>query len=210
MKTKDFIKMLQDADPEGEGYIRMDGGIPYHAEAKEGYWDGPYSYIDEDGNYVYSIEGYKVDIYCNEIDDFVSNLVNIHEPNNWEKIKSKFKFKLGGYCVEGQRNERAERVLKQAKEAFDMITEFKKDSLNKSTIQAVERYNLGWRFFQDKRVDDKLKPNLYYYSHWKIVEPNLKIQSSCMHDVNGVLHSGLFERIENKKEEDYYEWILKE
>ena len=31
-----------------------------------------------------------------------------------------------------------------------------------------------------------------------------------MHDVNGVLHSGLFERIENKKEEDYYEWILKE
>lgn len=38
MKTKDFIKMLQDADPEGEGYIRMEGGVPVYAEAKESYY----------------------------------------------------------------------------------------------------------------------------------------------------------------------------
>ena len=28
MKTKDFIKMLQDEDPSGEAHIRMSGGVP--------------------------------------------------------------------------------------------------------------------------------------------------------------------------------------
>ena len=31
MKTKDFIKMLQDADPSGELHVRMQGGIPRFA-----------------------------------------------------------------------------------------------------------------------------------------------------------------------------------
>lgn len=50
MTTSEFIKMLQDADPSGEAHIRMSGGVPKYAELKEGYWDGPYSYIDSDGN----------------------------------------------------------------------------------------------------------------------------------------------------------------
>jgi len=59
MKTSEFIKMLQEADPSGEAHIRMEGGIPRFAELKEGYWDGPYSYLDEEGNWVYSTEGNK-------------------------------------------------------------------------------------------------------------------------------------------------------
>jgi hypothetical protein len=58
MTTKEFIKILQDADPSGEAHIRMEGGIPMYAELKAGYWDGPYAYI-EDGKYVYSAEGSK-------------------------------------------------------------------------------------------------------------------------------------------------------
>ena len=50
MKTSEFIKMLQEADPSGEAHVRMYGGVPKFAELKPGYWDGPYSYIDEEGN----------------------------------------------------------------------------------------------------------------------------------------------------------------
>lgn len=220
MKTKDFIKMLQEADPEGEGYLRMDGGIPQFATAKEGYWDGPYAYVDENGNYVYSIQGYKVDLYCMDIDDYVGQHIDIHNPNNWEEIKSKFVFELGGYCIESQRNERAEGVLKQAKEAFDMHTKIWKDLLEQSIKHALDRVEEGWRFFQDKKVDGTEKPGYYKFYHWKIIEPNNKkilgiiptkdkIHSSNMHDTNGVLHSGLFEKLDNNEMSGYYEWKLK-
>ena len=74
MKTKDFIKMLQEADPSGEAYIRMQGGVPHCAELKEGYWDGPFQYIDDDGNFVTSIKEFKVDIHCIDILKFNPSL----------------------------------------------------------------------------------------------------------------------------------------
>ena len=73
-------------------------------------------FIDEEGNWVYSIKDNKVDVYCEDIDDFVANKINAYRIPAWEDIKSKFRFELGGYAVEGQRNERAENVLKKAKE----------------------------------------------------------------------------------------------
>ena len=122
MTTKEFIKMLQEEDPEGNGHIRMDGGIPRFAIAKEGYWDGSYAYLDENGNYVTSIENYKVDIYSMNISDFVEDLYK-HEETTWDDIKEKFKFKLGGYAIKEQRQEREDRVLIEAKKAFDMMVE---------------------------------------------------------------------------------------
>lgn len=71
MTTSEFIEILKKADPSGEAHIRMEGGIPLFAELKPGYWDGPYSYIDKDDNYVYTSAGSKVDIYCVDIWDFV-------------------------------------------------------------------------------------------------------------------------------------------
>ncbi len=206
MKTKDFIKMLQEADPTGEGYLRMEGGIPYCAIPKEGYWDGPYSYIDEKGNYVYSIEGYKIDLCCIDVDGFVERHFDLHEPNNWENIKSKFIFKLGGYCNPDSRNERADQIIKTAKEQFDLLTEIYSKFLKESTEEAVEKYKKGWRYFQNKKVEED---KMYYYYSWKIFEPNfIKVHSSSVHDTNGVLHSGLFEKHDNYLREGYYEWKL--
>jgi len=38
MKTKDFIKLLQEADPSGESYVRLPcGGAIWSAQLKEGY-----------------------------------------------------------------------------------------------------------------------------------------------------------------------------
>ena len=215
--------MLQEADPEGEGFIRMEGGIPTFAEPKEGYWDGPYSYIDEEGNYTYSTEGYKVDIYCMDIWDYVEN--NVDENTSWEELKIKFKFKLGY----SENESRIESILKTAKEAYDYISDMEKQMLEESISIAVQRAKEGWRFFQDKKVDlesdDKKRMFIYYY--WRLYKPkeNIKLnwfskmfsrddwknkwQSSSLRDTEGIMKSGLFEKLDNNELEGYYEWVLK-
>lgn len=211
MKTKDFIKMLQEADPKGEAHIRMYGGIPRFAELKEGYWDGPYSYIDEDGNYVYSASGMKVDIYCEDIDDFVERNFNLHDPDNWENIKDKFKFDLNVYGSESSRNEKAQRVLKTAKEDYEMIYDIHKRSFDESEARAV-RYvgEEGWTFFQNKLVDDKsLRPNMHHYYTWKIYDKDGNLQSSNIYNVQGVYKSDKFERVDNGEKVGYYQWVMK-
>ena len=210
MKTKEFIKILQDADPSGEAHIRMSGGIPSHAVLKEGYWDGPYSYIDEDSNYVYTTQGMKVDIHCTEIDDFVEEHVNIHNPNNWEEIRDKFKFDLT-YAIKEQRDERSGRVLDNAREAFDMITGIRKTMLSESEVRAINNAKKGVRFFQNKLVDDEtLRPNLHHYYTWEIIDTNNKRIGSNPYHVEGVSKTGNFERLDNNVKEGYYEWVLKE
>jgi hypothetical protein len=92
MKTKDFVKMLQEADPTGEAHVRMSGGFPHMAILLPGYYDGSYSYLDEEGNYVVSRAGTKVDIYMMGIEEFVEHNYDPKDPNNWEKIKSMIKF----------------------------------------------------------------------------------------------------------------------
>lgn len=208
MKTKDLIKMLQDADPSGEGYVRMAGGVPYHAEPKNGYWDGPYSYIDDNGNYVYSIEGYKVDLCCKDITDFVQE--NVDENTTWEEVERKFIFKLGGYATKEQHDQRAESILKEAKEAFEFVSKLEKDSLQKSINDAVQRLKEGWRHFQNKDVDKDEKPNIHKYYTWKFKNHEGKYDGgSNLYMTEGLQKSDLFERIDNNAEPGYYEWILK-
>lgn len=119
MKTKDFIKMLQDADPTGEHHVRLNDGFPVFAELVEGYYDGSYNYIDDDGNFVRSNEDSKVDIMTMTIDDFVSQYYNEKELDNLEKIKSKIKFKLDGLSDENQRKESEDKFLILVKKSWD-------------------------------------------------------------------------------------------
>jgi hypothetical protein len=118
MKTSEFIEILRKADPSGKSNIRIQGGIPIFAELKQGYWDGPYSYIDKDGNYTYSSEGYKVDIHCIDIWDFVER--NMDRETKWEEIEDKFKFKLT-YTSKERKDEIINSILKEAKEAYNDI-----------------------------------------------------------------------------------------
>lgn len=99
MKTKDFIKMLQEADPTGEGYVRLPGGgAPWFAEPKEGYWDGPYQYLElgeekrfypHDSVLVTSTKGYKVDIHVMDRDTIIWD-----EEGDLERIKKRIRFDL--------------------------------------------------------------------------------------------------------------------
>lgn len=71
MKTKDFIKMLQDADPSGELHVRIrDGGSPEYAVVLPGFYDGPYEYL-QDGKLVISDKASKVDIYTISYEDWI-------------------------------------------------------------------------------------------------------------------------------------------
>jgi hypothetical protein len=209
MKTKDFIKMLQEADPSGEAHVRMEGGIPCFAELKPGYWDGSYTFIDEDGNFVTSIKDVKVDIYTMSIDDFVERHFNYHDPNSWDKIKEKFKFELGGYCIKEQRDEKAESVLKSAKEAYDEWYDISKTHYEKALEEMQENSKKGWTWFQNKKVDSDEKPNMHHYYTWKVYDKDKKEQGSNLHNTECIQHSGLWEKIDNRVKEGYYQWILK-
>jgi hypothetical protein len=209
MKTKDFIKMLQDADPSGEAYLRMEGGIPLFAEHKPGYWDGPYSYVDEDGNYVYSTKGSKVDIHCIDLDGFVERNFNIYEENNWEKIKSMFKFELT-YSIPEQRKEREDSIINSAKKYWDEYFEWQTEWNEDKKKKAIENSENGWIWFQNKLVDDEsLKPNMHHYYTWKVYDKDGKEQSSNPYNVEAVYKSGLFERLDNDVKPGYYQWVLK-
>ena len=210
MKTKDFIKMLQEADPEGEAHIRMTGGIPYYAELKEGYWDGPYSYIDDQGNYVYTTQGLKVDLYQKDIEEFVESAFNLHDPNRntWESIKNKFKFSLG-YSIESQRKEREDSILKEAKESFDIIKEVHQGSYNRSLEDMEKNALKGWTWFQNKDVEKNETPNMHVYYTWKIFDENKKEQGSNVWNTQTILKSGKWEKSDNNVKSGYYQWIYK-
>jgi hypothetical protein len=212
MTTGEFIKLLQKEDPDGTAHLRMSGGIPKYVVHKEGYYDGPYSYFDKEGNWVYSIQGSKVDVYCEDIEGFVSNKLDTYQIPTWESIKEKFKFELGGYSVESQRNERAEGILKQAKEAYDDMLAVYEGFQDRYEKIAVERANAGWKFYQDMEVDNPdIHPNLHHYYTWLIYDENGKFkgEGSCVADTQAVYKSGLFERKASELVHGYYEWTLK-
>jgi len=204
MTTKEFIKMLQEADPEGNGHIRMEGGVPIHAIGKEGYWDGPYSYINENGEYVYSTRGYKIDIYWEDVYDFASNQYS--RDKKWEDVEKLFKFELT-YANESQRKEREDTILKQAKEAFDSSKEIDDRLFEQGKQKMIENSNKGWTWFQNKMVDSERGMHVYYT--WEIFDENGKSQGSNLHMTESVQLSGLWEKLDNNVKPGFYQWILK-
>lgn len=210
MTTAEFIKQLQEADPDGTAHIRMSGGIPRFAELKEGYWDGPYSYINENGEYVYSINGLKIDIHCIDIMDFVEENYS-HGETSWEDIEKLFKFELDGYCNVSQRDERKDRILNQAKKDFDELFEIHDKMYKKQLGEAIEKAEAGHRWFQNKEVDTVTEGhNLHVYFTWRFLSPEGQEDShSTPWRVKPVLKSGLWERLDNNIKEGYYEWVYK-
>lgn len=206
MTTKEFIKMLQEADPSGECHIRMPGGIPIHAEHKEGYWDGPYSYINEEGQYMYTTQGSKVDIHTYDIEDFVESNYSIGK--TWEDIEKLFVFDLT-YSNKESRDERANSILAQAKESFMEIDKIHRDLYNKALEEMIQNSDSGWTWFQDKKVDLNERPNLHIYYTWKIYDKWGKSQGSNLHNTEPILESGLWEKHDNGVKEGYYQWIKK-
>lgn len=126
MKTKDFIEMLRRVDPDGEAHLRFNNGeIPVSCELKEGYWDGPYTYIDDRGNYVTTSRGYKVDVNMVDLEEHVWNVYDHYDSvmSTWEGVRNMLVFDFGNYTDEGQRKGRENIILAKAEEHFKEANE---------------------------------------------------------------------------------------
>jgi Zn-finger nucleic acid-binding protein len=195
MKTKDFIKMLQEADPEGEGYIRFpEGGAPWFAEVKEGYWDGPYQYLEKgdkhrDLTVVTSTEGYKVDLHAFNIDDIVWE-----ERGDMNKIRKRIKLQTTYLNQEHHSKPFWKNIEKEAEYARKRDENFLKEWYG----QVLEEYyEDGWEIRQP--LD---KPIGYYNcmtAHKLLCVPKNLNQGSC--DI--LIRSGNFYPEKKKK---YYVW----
>jgi hypothetical protein len=186
MKTKDFIEMLQKEDPTGECHVRLPGGIPWFAERKEGYWDGPYQFIDEDGNFVISIKENKVDINVLELEDFI-----------WENKGdySKIKFEFDGYVEK-------EKHIQEYIERFEKIAEeykrFHQQSLEHHTFQVLKKLNEGWKIREEKIGSKKYMMDYVFESG---------TERMCIGDCQAVHETELFESYDETAIERF--WRLK-
>jgi len=151
MKTKDFIKMLQEADPDGECHVRLIGeGVPTAAVPKEGYYDGSTMYINDDGKMVITDEDEKLDIYATDLESFV-----------WERDGDLDQIVFANKDITDQRyREDAEKYAKAFK-AYD-------DSSRAKFIEGLLlKMQDGWRIVQPASY-----PIGRYNGMWLIQDPD--------------------------------------
>lgn len=201
MKTKDFIKMLQDVDPSGEANISMEGGVPVFASLLPGYYDGSYSYLDEEGNYVTSKNDSKLCIHCKSSYDFIDDEYEVGM--SWEEIREKFRF-------ENISDEYIESFLSRVKIQFREIEEMETNIYNDSLDEMIEKAKSGWEWYQDKKVDLHYGEdiNMHMYYTWKIYDEHGNIQGSCISNTESIQKSGLWEKLDNNKLKGYYQWVF--
>lgn len=133
MKTKELIKLLQEEDPSGEGHVRFRGyGVPCSCSAVPGYYDGSYDYI-ENGRFVISKKGYKVDVYTKDLEDFLWE-----EKNHPRMVKTV-----------GLRKEDEKHIDDYAKKTYKQAQAFHKQ-LNEEMLERVQdKVKDGYILVQD-------------------------------------------------------------
>lgn len=146
MKTKDLIKMLQEEDPEGECHVRIatenSVGTPLKAERKEGYWDGYYSYIEDEVMH-FSIAKEKVDLYIMNEEDWAETY-----PKTWE---SKVDFHFNGYAYKEQQIDHIDRIKKRMFEVAEEVKEIDQQIKERQYSEMVEKIKNGWEIIDETR-----------------------------------------------------------
>ena len=133
MKSKELIQLLKKVDPEGECHIRTSGGAVYDVERKPGYWDGMYRYIDEEGNFVISTEGDKIDIDSIDLESWV-----------WENKEDKVKFELT-YLDDGEHEKEIREKIKEYVANRDRL---QLQLMKSSVYDIMLRIRDGWKIMQ--------------------------------------------------------------
>lgn len=193
MKTKDFIKMLQKEDPSGEGYVRIGGGAIIFAETKLGYWDGPYEYKDENDVLVSSIQGYKIDIHTESMEDIVWEC-----DGDMDKVREKIRFEYQGYLDKGEK--RINDIWKSLEKKAEYVREKHQESLKNYTEKIIKRYK------KDDFIIEKINeehPLLMTNFSWKHGEK----LSICGGEYDVIFDTDLFEKVDYKK--GYYKLKIK-
>lgn len=155
MKTKDFIKMLQEADPSGESHIRMSGGVPYVAIKIPGYYDGTYQYIDDDDNFVYSSQNSKVDIYQLNQYDYINKLIEENRNITLDEVLNKFIFDYGNYA-NSVMNDKIEKIRKSIESDYNDIKEVDDRLYNEVLSESLVNQEKGWKWFTIRNHDGNI------------------------------------------------------
>lgn len=186
MKTKDFIKMLQKEDPTGECHIRLGRGAPQQAERKPGYWDGPYQYIDDDGNFVISIKEEKIDVHSVDWEEFI-----------WEHDGdySKIKFEFDDYC---EKEKHIQDYIERFKKVSEEHKRFEQQSLEHHTFQVLKKLQGRWKIKEEK-------PNKKYMMDYV---KGSKTKRMCMGDCEAIHKTDFFESYDEDDTSRF--WRLKD
>lgn len=188
--------MIQKADPTGESHIRIEGtGIPIAAELVEGYFDGPYHTIDENGNYVISIQGNKVDIHTLDLKEHVCDSVTSEK--SWEEITRTILFEFDGYHPDTI-DERKHKYFEIARKAFDEMTAIYDRFYQMDLERARNNAKIGVRWFQSKDGNE-----------WKIYTAQDNQITDNKRNTEPILKSGEWERFDNGIKQGFYQWIYK-
>lgn len=191
MKTNELIKLLQETDPNNECHVRFDGAI-IGVERKEGYWDGPYSYINDKKQFVISTRGDKIDIHCTDAEDFIWD----HDGDYSDVI-----FDFEGYSRESLENKK-ESYLKTFKKSSDEFKRLDKQFKQQFFFEVVEKLQKGWKIREDKDKErwNKLQMNF-------VNKVGIKVVQLCMGEMDVVYDTGMFEVYDEKKNVRF--WRLK-
>lgn len=156
MKTKDLIKMLQKVDPEGECHVRVNtesgAGTPVWAEKKEGYWDGYYTYIEDDVMH-FSIAGNKVDLSVMDEEDWAENY-----PETWE---DKVDFHFGGYVYKEHQDDKVNQIKEAMADVSKEMREIDQMIQDRQYPEMVEKIKDGWEIIDES--GDKVNPTKIYF-----------------------------------------------
>ena len=140
MKTKDLIKLLQEEDPTGECHVRGWSGAISHVWGKPGYYDGPYSYLEEveiDGKetkrMVFSSKGNKIDIHCYDLTDLCWDL-----DGDEEKVLERVRFEYTYLKSDREENIR-KKISEECAEARNFSTCSMKEYLEKVKVDYMDK-----------------------------------------------------------------------
>lgn len=128
MTTSEFIKILQDADPDGTAHVRLPGGgVPFAAEHKAGYWDGPYAYMD--GNtYCITSLGSKVDVQVETPTDIVWD-----ENGDMGRLRNRFRHNYSNHLNPDYRTDREKTFWDSIEKSAAIASEYHEKSLREWT-----------------------------------------------------------------------------
>lgn len=189
MTTKELIELLQEADPDGTSHIRLTGGIPRYILFKDN--DEPYHYIDENGNFITKSSGTKVDIYCDDVFEFV---LNKHTTlDSLDEIKNTFIFD------DDVDIEYKNLIIREVEDSYRIIDTNIKQLYDESLSQMRERAYNGWEWYE------KITENLDGRSKWIVVDENGIKNLPTYTEI--ITKSEEWVETYNNKIEGYKEWV---
>ncbi len=182
MTTKALIELLQKEDPEGNIHVRINGECPSFVERKAGYWDGSYSYVENDdyqkGKYIDTTKNDKIDIYTLSLEDY------LHD-HKGDISMIQFEFDSSTDLVN---REKANHFWKKVKKIIAAYQEEDQRFLKEFTFHILRKMQEGWAIFQDhdKEVGGY---NAMYYQKGK---ETIRL---CQGEYELILDSGFFRPI---------------